>query len=239
MLRCRKKRRRHERPDRHHPGDAQMKIHRRHSLDLDRPDLRALTACKPAAGPICGERDLTDEDSAVTCEACCRCLRLGRWASLRSHHELYSTWSNMIDRCHNPNSKSYRAYGAKGIRVCERWRGSFEAFISDVGPRPSAEYSIDRYPDNAGNYEPGNVRWATRIEQRRNRPDNRVITVDGVTATAAELADKYGMPRSVVHGRLCLGWSPDEALKLPYREGSLHCRPNTRAKARYGKRSTV
>src|SRR5438132_13681286 len=76
----------------------------------------------------------------------------------------YAAWLAIIDRCQNPNNQSFRLYGGRGITVCERWK-SFVNFYADMGNRPSAEHSIDRYPDPDGNYEPGNCRWATRVEQ--------------------------------------------------------------------------
>jgi hypothetical protein len=81
----------------------------------------------------------------------------------------YMAWASMKTRCYNANSAKYRLYGGRGIQVCERWRESFEAFLADMGRRPSAEHSLDRYPDGDGNYEPGNVRWATDSEQNSNR----------------------------------------------------------------------
>src|SRR5208337_856030 len=83
-------------------------------------------------------------------------------------HPLFPTWKGMLGRCHDPSQLGYARYGALGVTVCERWRNSFEAFIADMGPKPSsrhAAYSIDRYPDPCGNYEPGNCRWATDVEQ--------------------------------------------------------------------------
>lgn len=79
----------------------------------------------------------------------------------------------MIQRCYDPNADNYERYGARGIRVCATWRESLQNFIADVGIRPSANYSIDRFPDNNGNYEPGNVRWATQQQQRANRRDSK------------------------------------------------------------------
>jgi len=84
----------------------------------------------------------------------------------------YGIWAGIIQRCTNPNLERYVDYGGRGITVCPRWTSSFEAFLLDVGARPSSIHSIDRIDPN-GNYEPGNVRWATPIEQRHNRRDGR------------------------------------------------------------------
>ena len=81
----------------------------------------------------------------------------------------YRAWANMKYRCFNPASKDYMDYGGRSIGVCLRWRDSFLAFYTDMGPRPSPSHSLDRYPNNDGNYEPGNCRWATRKEQASNR----------------------------------------------------------------------
>ncbi len=92
----------------------------------------------------------------------------------------YVCWNNMLARCTNPSHRQWKEYGGRNITVCERWRNSFEAFLSDVGPRPAGKmksghalYSLDRFPDNDAGYFPENVRWATQKEQVANQRPKR------------------------------------------------------------------
>jgi hypothetical protein len=100
----------------------------------------------------------------------CGCSRIG--ATAAPTHGMYgtteyNTWRSMNSRCYNQNSPGYKYWGGRGITVCDEWRNSFSAFYSYMGARPEG-MSIERI-DNAGNYEPGNVRWATAADQNRNK----------------------------------------------------------------------
>lgn len=94
----------------------------------------------------------------------CGCLRGRPTVHGRCGTPTYRSWVAMIDRCENPKRERYHRYGGRGITVCPRWRESFAAFLQDMGERPQGK-SIDRWPDNDGNYEPGNCRWATPTQQ--------------------------------------------------------------------------
>lgn len=114
----------------------------------------------------------------------------------------YIAWVQMIQRCYNPNHPSYHNYGARGITVCDRWRFSFENYLADVGKRPSIKHSADRYPNNNGNYEPGNFRWATRKEQARNQRTNKRLEYKGIRLILMDWSAVLKIGQSTIAYRL-------------------------------------
>lgn len=121
----------------------------------------------------------------------------------------YKAWRMMNRRCSDPGSSQYSYYGGRGIKVCERWKDPVK-FVEDMG-EPIPGMSLDRI-DNSGNYEPGNVRWATAKQQSRNRRSNRMLTFNGETRCAAEWAEVVGIPSGAILRRLNKGLTAEEAL---------------------------
>lgn len=126
---------------------------------------------------------------------------------------IYRIWNTMKQRCTNPNNSHYQYYGARGIKVCARWFHNFQNFLDDMGEPPHG-HQLDRI-NNDGNYEPGNCRWVTRVEQARNKRTNRRLVFDGQSLTITEWAARVGIPRGTIEKRLDqFGWSITQALTI-------------------------
>lgn len=130
----------------------------------------------------------------------------------------YRHWINMISRCENPNTPGFELYGGRGIKICDRWRIDFRNFYRDMGRRPSPRHSLDRVNVN-GHYEPSNCRWALPQTQGRNTRRNRMLRVNGWSATLAEAAEGAPVPYNTILYRLKRGWSVQDALTRPARKG--------------------
>jgi hypothetical protein len=132
----------------------------------------------------------------------------------KSKRSEYTIWRLMKYRCLDKGCDQYHNYGGRGITICKQWIDSYECFLSDMGPRPSRQYTLDRI-DNNGKYEPGNCRWATRKEQANNTSTNKWITFNGKTATVTQWADSIGLKASILHKRLSNKWPIDVAILTP------------------------
>lgn len=134
-----------------------------------------------------------------------------------SNTPAHTVWVDMRRRCNQPHRPDYHRYGGRGIRVCDRWNESFDAFLADMGQKPGPEYTLDRI-DPDGPYSPENCRWATRKTQARNTRTNHYVEVDGERMTLAEAAERYGIHYPTFINRYkTLGWDLMDALTKPVR----------------------
>ncbi len=121
---------------------------------------------------------------------------------------LYRVWIAMHSRCKNPNDRAYADYGGRGISMCEAWDNSFVAFYHDVGDPPGKGYSLDRIDVN-GNYEPGNVRWATAKQQANNKRNTIRVMINGEQYTLNEVAKQNHLRYKTVFARYEKGVPPE------------------------------
>lgn len=155
----------------------------------------------------CGiERLVLQNNLLLNLSKSCGCLSRETTSENRTTHgksgtPIYAVWSNMLVRCYNPKYKDFKSYGGRGITVCEAWKNSFEAFYADVGDPPTPDLTLDRIEVN-GNYEPGNVRWATKHEQANNCRNSRQITHNGETRSINGWADYYGVRSGALYYRI-------------------------------------
>lgn len=138
----------------------------------------------------------------------------GRWPNshgLAWKTPEYGAWIAMRQRCKNPRSEGYYKYGAKGIKVCERWN-SFKNFLADMGPKPSPIHQIERL-NNSGDYEPSNCVWKTPAEQARNTSRTIKITISGVTKCLTDWCSHFSVSYFAVLRLRKQGYTPEEAIK--------------------------
>lgn len=135
-----------------------------------------------------------------------------------STHPLWGTWWQMIQRCTNSRVSHYANYGGRGISVCAEWQHDFQTFLHGVSQLPhygEEGYTLDRI-DNDGNYEPGNVQWATNTEQARNSRHAHLIEFRGKTQCLTAWSEELGINRGTLNSRIFQGgWSIERAFATP------------------------
>lgn len=137
-------------------------------------------------------------------------------------HRLYSVWLGIRERCNKPSSSSYKYYGGRGIKICDEWNNSFEAFrdwaYSTGYDRvaPTHACTIDRIDVN-GDYCPENCRWATAKQQSNNKRNNKFFTIGSETHTMAEWCEIRNVSKRLVKDRVSRGWDIERALSEPPR----------------------
>jgi hypothetical protein len=178
--------------------------------------LRIIVMKIPVLCEVCGGHAQVSIELLATKEGrLCPVHRRGKRLGLSRTPE-HTAWMHMLRRCLNPDDAAYAHYGGRGIQVCERWL-DFELFLEDMGKRPSRDYSLDRM-DNAKGYEPGNCRWATRMQQSNNSRRTKLITYDGTTQSVSRWAVDLGFPAcATLNNRLRNGWSVERAFFTPVR----------------------
>ncbi len=131
-----------------------------------------------------------------------------------SSDPIYQCHKGIMSRCYDKGHVSYPEYGGRGVTVHLPWH-DVKQFKKDMPPRPTPDHTVDRFPNRRGNYEPGNVRWATHTQQQRNMKSNVYITFEGQTRCLQEWSEIKGWHRSKIKNRRYAGWSDEEILGTP------------------------
>lgn len=121
-----------------------------------------------------------------------------------------------MERCYDPSNKIFHHYGGRGIEVCEEWKDLTKFINWCEAQNPAPGLTMDRYPDNNGNYEPGNVRWATAAEQSRNTRANTIVNHNGTEYTITDFVNQFAVvTRRAFYTRLNKGWTIEDAAFTP------------------------
>lgn len=169
----------------------------------------------------CGSKKILFVNAVVRGESTsCGCYRKDQSSIRNSTHGkhgtiTYSSWKKMLARSRGTSGDQSQQY-YQHVLCCERWL-SFENFLEDMGERPSLDYSIDR-KDNSKGYSAENCRWATRVEQGRNKRNNVNLTLNNRTQCLSAWAEEIGVNMRAIRHRLNRGWSVEDALTIPVRE---------------------
>ena len=185
----------------------------------EHPGGKAVWICRCDCGSI---RDVVGSSLRSGRSNSCGCLSLEltreRIVRQNTTHGMTNTpewrsWASMLGRCYNSSHRNYSDYGGSGISVCDLWRFSFADFFRDMGPRLPGT-TLDRI-DFRGHYAPRNCRWATPVQQNRNRSNVRWIEYEGRTMTVRDWAEITGLTATAIYQRLNEGWPIHIALTKP------------------------
>lgn len=135
---------------------------------------------------------------------------MSKSGSTRTRSTEYRIWCGIKSRCTNPNHDAFSRYGGRGIGIHPEWATSFDAFLRDVGYRPSRRHTIDRKQNDLG-YVPSNVRWATPDEQQNNKRTTRRVG----TEPLQYVARRAGIHPETIARRIERGMDPGLASSLP------------------------
>lgn len=157
-----------------------------------------------------------------------------------SYSPEYRVWQQMCRRCTVPTHAAYADYGGRGITVCDRWLDSVEAFVADIGLKPTPKHEIDRRENDLGYWcghcaqcvqlgRPSNCRWVTRSTNDRNRRNNLLLSFREETLSVVEWAERVGIDSETLRRRVKkYGYTAEEALTTPVRVGGWASRRSSR-----------
>lgn len=175
-------------------------------------DRRVYWLCKCDCGNL---KEVQGYSLLHGCSKSCGCLvKDTNTKHGKTHSRLYNAWRNIKQRCYDHKNKRYKYYGERGIKMCDEWLHDFEAFYkwaTNNGYKDNLQ--IDRI-DVDGNYEPNNCRWTNIKMQQRNKTNNRLVTINGVTKCLSEWCDILNLKYGTISMRLRRGWSVKRALEL-------------------------
>lgn len=141
-----------------------------------------------------------------------------------TYTRFYKIWESMKRRCYSKSGISFKRYGARNIKVCDRWlkfenfyNDMYEDYLEHVKEFGEKDTTIDR-KNVDGNYEPSNCRWATYKEQNNNRSTNTIIVVNGESLTISQASKKFNIPDRTLSYRIRNGWSVDKAINQPVKK---------------------
>jgi hypothetical protein len=181
-------------------------------------DRQRYVTCRCDCGTV---RDVFSGNLAAGSSTSCGCRWFARGpatAAYRhglSHTAEWNTYHSMLRRCYNPASRDFPKYGGRGISVCDEWRASIVAFVTDMGRRPDG-MTLERI-DNDGDYGPENCRWASKADQARNTRRNVIVSYEGRSQTLTEWARELGINHQTLSARYIRGDRGDRLLRAPNR----------------------